>query len=1494
MSRVVAFSLKLEGSTTTIAELSKINKALDSISDQIKGVKKIDTSAFVNLTKGQDIFKKAINETNKLLDAQLKNLDEISKSKGINTTIVDKLTEDIKKLQKEIATLKAQLSGVQSPTIKVATPEGLEKIAAKARESVAEIAKMAPAFEALSQGAAATFLNSIAAIDLKLQEVKNNIRSVKSGDSPTKTQDLSSLLTQERSLLLQKKELTTQIKEEEKAFIALSHSIDPTSVVGMRNELNKLKKEFLNLDQAARESQEGLNKLAKIQNLNSSISAIEQSTGNFTRNVGNYRDAINGLIPTLERLQKEGAISRNSLAQTFRAQNVELVESLKREINQLVQSYDKLTEAEKKSGAGIEAFNNLTRKADELNSAVKTIPHEVGNLKKSFLSLGDLITGGLITGGILAAAGALKAFGSDSIHQFTEAETAIKKVNAQLIATGNASGKTSEGIIKIAKELEIATGIDDDNIIDQVSSKLLTFGRIQGETFDRAQKNAIDLAQVMGGDLGGAATLIGKALDNPIRGLTILAKAGISFDEATQKQIKDAIKANDIFKAQALILGGVESRVKGVSDSINNSDLKGIRRITFEFNDFKEEAGKVLVSLANDFIDFGKALSNGTFNVPVGLKQTKIATDELTASIAKEQAQIESGFQALKDDNTNKEVRKNIISQIASKYSELVSQEELEVATLQELDEIQKNLTATVRKEIIERIKLATQEAIQTEIIQNKIKLAYAKRQDASGFKGYERYQVEYQKFFKGEKQTFEALVSLLESDNKKLEEESKKTASIFNDSEFNTDKIEQTYLTAGNKIKAIILKVSKALTDKTLSKEGRIGLQDINKEFSNLKVNEFSSDEDVKRIIERSNKVDGIIKQLTAKHIGLVNSLSDETKAASDKASKDLEDQLKRIEALRQKIRELNASSIDNKFDKEIEDVKIKVIKDLHDIQLEIDKVNEKKIKTSTDLEEIKVAKSAITELRLFEEKEIKRIEVSRAKALNDAKNELLKLKAEIDAIISTSNKDFAESKVTDLKFNLEQSTRKIEIQYTTDLQGLKSDLAKGAISEKEFKEKSAKLSKDKLDKELGFLEKYRAESIRVYDLLFKAQLQLAKAGLSDGINKATEDAIKAREELQGKIKEGSITPFDALQTGINISIKEFNQKKALQEKYNDNVKKLGQDRANNEKEVDDKILANHTSSNENQNAEDQKLHDLRKERIKELAVASIEVAQRVSDAIFEISKNNNERDFKHKTEQLDKERNARLKLVKGNAAEEERINREFDAKKRKLDQENFERQKRASITQAIVNGALAITSVFANNVDPTFVTTFIKLGVVLASVAAQIAVIRSQSFAKGGFVEIKHGHTGGSSAPRDNTGERPVGNTTVHEGEYFIPRKMVESNRDLVDAFEQNRRVGNTGKIPKAMILKAIEAHEKRIPVLNAHKVYPMPILYGANYFSTEKQKDIQFSDEAINKIAHVIATKAELAIEKGISKGYSESVKKITQDELRKHNLHIKRAI
>jgi len=118
-------------------------------------------------------------------------------------------------------------------------------------------------------------------------------------------------------------------------------------------------------------------------------------------------------------------------------------------------------------------------------------------------------------------------------------EDVIKRLEITLKATAHAAGLTRNELLKQAAALQQVTRFGDETIT-AMQTMLLTFKNIKGDEFKRATEAALDMAVAEAAVSGRAVDLtavsirLGKALNDPILGLTALARVGVDFTD-TQK-----------------------------------------------------------------------------------------------------------------------------------------------------------------------------------------------------------------------------------------------------------------------------------------------------------------------------------------------------------------------------------------------------------------------------------------------------------------------------------------------------------------------------------------------------------------------------------------------------------------------------------------------------------------------------------------------------------------------------------------------------------------------------------------------------------------------------------------------------------------------------------------------------------------------------------------------------------------------------------------------
>ena len=179
------------------------------------------------------------------------------------------------------------------------------------------------------------------------------------------------------------------------------------------------------------------------------------------------------------------------------------------------------------------------------------------------------------------AAAALGAIGVGALKA-AEAAEATSTANARLETTlrnaGDASGEAAAAAKQYADALEAQTGVSDETI-KAGQAVLATFHNVSDEAgrasgaFDRATAAAVDLSAAGFGSVESASMMLGKALQDPLKGMGALAESGVTFTDAQKAMVESMVATGDIAGAQNIILQEVEGQVQGTAAAtVNASD----------------------------------------------------------------------------------------------------------------------------------------------------------------------------------------------------------------------------------------------------------------------------------------------------------------------------------------------------------------------------------------------------------------------------------------------------------------------------------------------------------------------------------------------------------------------------------------------------------------------------------------------------------------------------------------------------------------------------------------------------------------------------------------------------------------------------------------------------------------------------------------------------------------------------------------------------------
>jgi hypothetical protein len=203
------------------------------------------------------------------------------------------------------------------------------------------------------------------------------------------------------------------------------------------------------------------------------------------------------------------------------------------------------------------------------------------------------------------AAAAVAAVGAAWVVSSAKQLMEIEKLNAQTEAaiksTGSAAGRTIKQINSLNDSLEKLTGIETE-VIQQGQNMLLTFTQIKGDQFDEATKAALNLSVALGKDMQSSAMLVGKALNDPIAGLSALSRAGIQFTDSQKDTIKSLVEMGDVAGAQTLILAELEKQFGGSAEAFGNTTAGQIEKVKNSFGTLGESVAASLIPLLNDVL----------------------------------------------------------------------------------------------------------------------------------------------------------------------------------------------------------------------------------------------------------------------------------------------------------------------------------------------------------------------------------------------------------------------------------------------------------------------------------------------------------------------------------------------------------------------------------------------------------------------------------------------------------------------------------------------------------------------------------------------------------------------------------------------------------------------------------------------------------------------------------------------------------------------------
>jgi hypothetical protein len=253
------------------------------------------------------------------------------------------------------------------------------------------------------------------------------------------------------------------------------------------------------------------------------------------------------------------------------------------------------------------AFDVLAR--DHASQTFKKISRSTDDVHKKFgflatrthhLSAGMRASFGLVAGALsgIAAITVFKGF----INEARESNKVARLTQAAITSTGGAAHVTAKQVSDLATAISNKVGKDDE-AIQSGQNMLLTFTNIRNEVgknndiFNRASSTLVDMTAALNGgkvtqeNMRKQAIQLGKALNDPIKGITALRRVGVSFTDQQTEQIKKLVESGKTLDAQKIILRELGKEFGGAAQATTDP----MEKLGVVVGNLKERIGNALL-----------------------------------------------------------------------------------------------------------------------------------------------------------------------------------------------------------------------------------------------------------------------------------------------------------------------------------------------------------------------------------------------------------------------------------------------------------------------------------------------------------------------------------------------------------------------------------------------------------------------------------------------------------------------------------------------------------------------------------------------------------------------------------------------------------------------------------------------------------------------------------------------------------------------------------
>lgn len=194
----------------------------------------------------------------------------------------------------------------------------------------------------------------------------------------------------------------------------------------------------------------------------------------------------------------------------------------------------------------------------------------------------------------IGAAGLTEAIRA-SYDELSNATKVAAQTNAAIRTTGGVANVTAKHVDALAQSLLKKAGIDDE-ATKSAENILLAFKNVRNEqgkgnkVFDRTTKVVADMATRFNNgaipsqeQMAKTALRVGKAINDPVKGMSQLARVGVQFTDDQKATIKALVETGHKLIAQRLILRQLEGQFKGSAKAAGQTFPGQLKRLRETF-----------------------------------------------------------------------------------------------------------------------------------------------------------------------------------------------------------------------------------------------------------------------------------------------------------------------------------------------------------------------------------------------------------------------------------------------------------------------------------------------------------------------------------------------------------------------------------------------------------------------------------------------------------------------------------------------------------------------------------------------------------------------------------------------------------------------------------------------------------------------------------------------------------------------------------------------